>query len=68
VTQLVTGYTDRIASIMFDDGDIIVMSEGHPLYTKDGWHSLTNQNGYPTLKIGDTVVCMYGGTTKITDI
>ena len=56
VTKVANGYTTRIAMVLFEDGNYIAMSEGHPLYTKDGWRSLTNHNGYPTLKIGDKVL------------
>jgi hypothetical protein len=57
VTKVATGYTNRIAMVLFEDGSYVAMSEGHPLYTRDGWHSITNKDGYPTLVIGDEVLC-----------
>ena len=56
VTEVVTGYTDRIAMVLFSDGNYVAMAEGHPLYTEDGWHSITNKDGYPTLVVGDKVL------------
>lgn len=56
VTKVATGYTTRIAMVLFEDGNYVAMSEGHPLYTRDGWHSITNKDGYPTLVIGDKVL------------
>lgn len=56
VTKVATGYTTRIAMVLFEDGNYVAMAEGHPLYTQDGWHSITNKNGYPTLVIGDKVL------------
>ena len=45
----------NMAKITCDDGTVLEMSESHPLYTKDGWKSLTNYKGYPTLCVGDIV-------------
>lgn len=67
VTEIVTGYTDRIAMILFEDGNSVAMAEGHPLYTEDGWHSITNKDGYPTLVVGDRVRGAFG-YVEITDI
>jgi hypothetical protein len=60
VTEVVTGYTDRIAMVLFEDGNYVAMSEGHPLYTVDGWHSITNKDGYSTLVVGDRVLGAFG--------
>lgn len=57
VTKVATGYATRIAMVLLKDGSYVAMSEGHPLYTRDGWHSITNKDGYPTLVIGDEVLC-----------
>lgn len=57
VTKVATSYATRIAMVLFEDGSYVAMSEGHPLYTRDGWHSITNKDGYPTLVIGDEVLC-----------
>lgn len=60
VTEVVSGYTNRLAMVLFSDSNYLVMAEGHPLYTLDGWHSITNKDGYPTLVIGDKVLGAYG--------
>lgn len=67
VTRVAVGYTNRLAMVTYSNSTFVVMSEGHPLYTKDGWHSITNKNDYPTLTVGDYVLC---GSTyiEITDI
>lgn len=56
VSKVATGYTTRLAMVVFSEDKWVVMSEGHPLYTRDGWHSITNKNGYPTLVVGDEVL------------
>ena len=45
----------NMARIYLEDGSIIDMTDYHPLYTQDGWHSITNHNGYDTLIEGDIV-------------
>lgn len=60
VTEVVTGYTTRIAMVLFADSNYVAMAESHPLYTEDGWHSITNKDGYPTLVVGDKVLGING--------
>ena len=36
------------------------MNAYHPIYTANGFHSLTNYNDYNTLIIGDMVKCIDG--------
>lgn len=67
VSEVAIGYTDRIAMILTDNGSYIAMAEPHPLYTIDGFHSITNKDGYPTLVVGDVLVSAFGKTT-ITEI
>lgn len=38
-----------------EDGSYIEVTDYHPIYTKDGWKSYTNRNGYPTPVVGDKV-------------
>lgn len=47
--------TTDIAEVIFDNGTTLTMNAYHPLYTKDGFHSLTKYNGYNELVIGDYV-------------
>ena len=60
VTEVITGYTTRIAMVLFADSNYVAMAESHPLYTEDGWHSITNKDGYPTLVVGDKVLGING--------
>lgn len=57
VTKVATGYTNKLAMVTFDNYEYVVMSQGHPLFTRDGWHSITNKDGYSTLVVGDEVLC-----------
>lgn len=36
------------------------MNEYHPLYSKEGFHSLTNHNNYDTLEVGDEIKTFNG--------
>ena len=47
--------TTDIAEITFENGTQLKMNAYHPIYTKNGFHSLTNHNNYDTLVIGDEV-------------
>ena len=42
-----------IAEVQTESGKKVVMNEYHPLLTKNGWHSITNYDGYDTLVVGD---------------
>lgn len=50
-----------------EDGSYIEATDYHPIYTKDGWKSYTNRNGYATPIIGDEVKTNEG-YKKITNI
>ena len=43
------------------------MTDYHPLYTKDGFYSITNKDGYDTLVVGD-VVKTANGWSEIVEI
>lgn len=47
--------TAHMALVILDDGTQLEMNAYHPIYTEDGFHSLTNHEGYDTLIIGDKV-------------
>ena len=38
-----------------EDNTYIEATDYHPIYTKDGWKSYTNRNGYPKPVLGDDV-------------
>lgn len=52
---IINNHTINMAEIFFDNGNTLIMNAYHPLYTKTGFHSLTNHEGYATLVIGDEV-------------
>lgn len=64
---LINPNTVHLAQIMLDNGESLTMNAYHPIYTQDGFHSLTNYNGYDTLVIGDKVCC-FDGYHEIIDI
>ena len=39
----------------FEDGSYLQATDYHPIYTKEGWKSLTNRNGYEKPEEGDLV-------------
>ena len=52
----------------FEDNTYLEATDYHPVYTKEGWKSYTNRNGYPKPVIGDLVKTNkgYKRITKIT--
>lgn len=59
--------TINLAQVFLENGCSLEMNEYHPIYTKEGFHSLTNHNNYDTLLIGDEVK-IFNGWSKIIDI
>lgn len=51
----------------FEDGTYVEATDYHPIYTKEGWKSLTNRNGYEKPEVGDEVKTPIGWK-KITKI
>jgi hypothetical protein len=45
----------NMAKVTCSDGTVLEMTDVHPLYTKEGWKSITGYHGYPELKVGDIV-------------
>ena len=54
-------------TVAFKDGSKVEMNMYHPLYTEEGWKSLSGYNGYETLKVGDKVKAEEG-YKEITEI
>jgi hypothetical protein len=52
--------TTHLAIVTLDNGVVLQMNAYHPIYTIDGFHSITNHDDYPTLIVGDQVVCTDG--------
>lgn len=59
--------TTDLAQVFLENGSSLEMNEYHPIYTKEGFHSLTNYNNYETLSIGDEVK-VFDDWSKIVDI
>ena len=51
----------------FEDGSYLQATDYHPIYTKEGWKSLTNRNGYKKPEEGD-LVKTEEGWKKLTNI
>ena len=47
----------------FEDGSYLEVTDYHPIYTQEGWKSLTNRNGYEKPQIGDKVKTEKGWKT-----
>ena len=65
---IINKHTTDIAEIDFQNGAQLIMNAYHPIYTQDGFHSLTKHNGYDELKIGDIVKTNDNNWTTITNI
>ena len=69
VTGLITNpNTTNIARVNLKDGTKIEMNEYHPIYTQDGWKSLTNYKGLPTLTKDDKVLSTNNKFIEISSI
>lgn len=53
-------YTTDMARITFIDGTSVEFNAYHPLYTQDGWKSLTGYDGLPVLTATDTLLSSDG--------
>ena len=56
-----------MANVLLDNSTMLTMSACHPVYTKNGFRSITNYNGYDTLVVGD-VTKTIDGWSKIVSI
>lgn len=52
--------TYNMAKVTLENGNSVTMNSYHPLLTVDGWKSLTNYNGYPTLTESDILITENG--------
>ena len=48
-------YATNFVRYTFEDGSYLEATDYHPIYTKEGWKSLTNRNGYEKPIEGDYV-------------
>ena len=56
-----------MARVILENGIEVTMTDYHPLLTTNGWHSLTNHNGYDLLTTNDHVITL-DGPSKIENI
>ena len=52
--------TIDIAEVRFNNGTLLTMNAYHPIYTINGFHSITNHHGYDTLVVGDIAKTVEG--------
>ena len=57
---VVKGDVYDIATLTLEDGKSVTMNAYHPILTIDGWKSITNFNGYPTLCENDYIKTIDG--------
>lgn len=62
---IVNKNTTDIAEVYFDNGEKLIMNAYHPIYTDEGFHSITCHNGYDELVVGDVVKTADGWTAVI---
>ena len=60
--------TRDMTEITLEDGTELRFNSYHPIYTTEGYKSVTNYNDYPTLEEGDYVVDSNNNKKKITKI
>ena len=56
-----------MAQVILENGIEVNMTDYHPLLTTNGWHSLTNHNGYDLLTADDHIITL-DGPSKIENI
>lgn len=66
-TLITNPNTTHLATVVLDNDVELKMNAYHPILTDNGFHSITNYEGYDTLVIGDNVKC-YDGYHKIINI
>ena len=60
--------TTNLARVKLLDGTSIEMNKYHPIYTEEGWKSLTNYRGLPKLTDNDKVLSVKGEFIEIHSI
>lgn len=57
-------YSIAMAKVEFENGSVLEMTDYHPIYTENGWRSLTDER-YEKFLLGDIVKCSEGWTKVI---
>lgn len=60
LNTIVNKHSIKMAKVIFDNGVVLEMTDYHPIYTLNGWKSLTNHMGYETLVVGDIAKTING--------
>jgi len=68
VGLIVKEETYDMARVTFADGTSIEMNAYHPIYTQEGWKSLTGYNDLPILQVGDKALSTNGEFDEIVSI
>lgn len=55
VNTIVNKHSTNMAKLTLDNGIELTMTDYHPIYTLQGWKSITNHMNYDTLTVGDIV-------------
>ena len=59
---------DIIVTMTLEDDSVLQFTENHPFYTNNGWKSLNNYKGYPTLTLQDKLLTINGQWIAIKSI
>lgn len=60
--------TYNMTDVVLENGTILTFNSYHPIYTTEGYKSVTNYNNYPTIEEGDYTVDINNKKIKITKI
>lgn len=58
-------HTSRISRLTFASGATVDLTPGHPIYTKEGWKSLKEGDGFAMLKLGNMGLSINGEYDEI---
>jgi len=68
VNTIINPNATNIARVSLVNGTTIEMNEYHPIYTEEGWKSLTNYNDFPTLTENDKILSINSEFIEIASI
>lgn len=57
---IINHHSLHMARVTLENGIEVNMTDYHPLLTTNGWHSLTNYNGYELLTTDDYIITLEG--------
>lgn len=68
VLGTIVHHTSKIARLTFASGATVDLTPGHPIYTKEGWKSLKEGDGFAMLKLGNMGLSINGEYDEIVSI